>query len=196
MQMATEEITPIADLQPYQRATVVGRLGARQLGALSTTVWLLEGDRGGLPILPGVQGEISRIRLDFRGPRPDLTPGKKVRVTGTALMLGRASLRIIQPRVETVPGPNRIVVFRSFACDTCRRKWDLPLWDWMGYRGEGFTVPADRPGTAVDCPDCEGTGFHRYGAPGWFALPWWAAVSGIAVALAMGWLLAGLIRAV
>ncbi|MGH9894495.1 MAG: hypothetical protein ACREA0_21435, partial [bacterium] len=140
VRMSKEEITPIADLQPYQRAVLVGRLGARKLGLRRTWVWLLEDAGGGLHLIPGLveKGIGRRVRLDFRGPRPDLRPGQRVRVTGTTSMLSDRALHMVNPRIEALelPKESRIAVFRSYACDECGRPGSWIL-DWMGFRGEG-----------------------------------------------------------
>jgi hypothetical protein len=175
----------IADLQPYLEATVVGRLGALDRRLTRTTVWLLEDPGAGLPLLRREYDSPARIRLDFRGPRPRLASGKKVRVSGMALPLG-PTLRMASPKLETIHTRESVVVLRSSPCSTCGRDGTWVL-DWMGFRGQGVRLTG--PKTFAACPDCEGTGFRFFLGSGLFALSRWTAGVALAVALALGWVL-------
>lgn len=191
--MDVDDVTLIKEVKSGQRATVVGRTGfrgPRRARLRKAEVVISDPDGNG-------------IVLQVRGFMPGLVRpvGQLVKATGLVRFhVERGWPRMVDARVERMPGPQQVVVFRSFACQTCRGPIRDPqhVWgggyigDLMGLRGEGF-LPVDRTEGAIrPCPDCDGQGFVRYQAKGYFAASRWAATLSLLVAAAIGWLLHGL----
>lgn len=185
MKRETATLVDLSEIQPYQVATVEGRLGARKVGLSRTWLWLLKMDTGEQQAAEETRTEAFRMRLNFRGPRFDLISGRRVRVTGMVHPSGPSMLHMNSPKVEPVAGPGRIVTFRSFPCHRCGGP-NPRLWSWMGLKGEGHLITG--PNTYEICRTCEGNGYFSFPTRRWVALPWWVLAGALAAASTLGWL--------